>query len=80
MNRKRKKPFAGKTNPAGNNTKTTENMSREELTEELRAMEKALGKKRFNSLLEEAIQNLEIQRMVKTGILMMMGIATILTL
>lgn len=32
-------------------------MSMEELTEELRAMEKALGKERFNSLLEEAIQN-----------------------
>ena len=55
----RKNPFAGKNNTVNNNTKTPENMSLEQLTEELRAMEKALGKKRFASLLDEAIQNFE---------------------
>lgn len=59
MNKKRKNPFAGKTNRTGNNPETPENMSMEQLTEELRAMEKALGKERFNSLLEEAIRNFE---------------------
>ena len=34
-------------------------MSMAEVTEELRAMEKALGKERFSSLLEEAIQSFE---------------------
>ena len=59
MNKKRKNPFAGKMNRIGNNTKNPENMSMKELTEELRAMEKALGKERFSSLLEEAIQSFE---------------------
>lgn len=55
----RKNPFAGKMNRTGNNAKTPENMSMKELTEELSAMEKALGKERFNSLLQEAIQHIE---------------------
>ncbi len=41
------------------NPRSTEKMSFEELTEELRAMEKSLGKERFNSLMEEAILSLE---------------------
>ena len=55
----RKNPFAGRNNTVNNKPKTPEDMSLEELTEELRAMEKALGKKRFASLLDEAIQNFE---------------------
>ncbi|MDE6478871.1 MAG: DUF3843 family protein [Muribaculaceae bacterium] len=59
MNKKRKNPFAGKTIHTRTNTKDPEHMSIAEVSEELRAMEKALGKEEFNRLLEEAIQNFE---------------------
>ncbi len=41
------------------NPRSTEEMSFEELTEELRTMETSLGQERFNSLMEEAILSLE---------------------
>ena len=59
MTKKRKNPFAGKTNHTGTNANSPENMSMKELAEELRYMEKALGKEEFSRLLEEAIQKFE---------------------
>ncbi len=58
MTKKRKNPFEGKSSFMRENPKPTEEMSFEEWTEELRTMEKALGKERFNNLLEEALQGL----------------------
>lgn len=62
MNRKRKNPFAGMANPRGDNAKSPENMSMWELTEELRRMEKALGKEQFNRLMEKAVEEYEFSR------------------
>lgn len=59
MDKKRKNPFAGKTNQIKSNSENPENMSIEELTLELKAMESALGKEKFSQLLEEAIRKFD---------------------
>lgn len=55
MAKKRKETFAGKADTFGNKSKSEE-MTLQELREELRTMEKMLGKDRFNKMLVNAIR------------------------
>lgn len=59
MDKKRRNPFAEKTNLKKPNSEDLGKMSLEELTQELKAMERAVGKEKFSQLVEEAIRKFE---------------------